>query len=1045
MSSLYYKSTFYSDLGQEWRLEIKSKTLTAGNETEFNCKSDGFKLKYDKGKDEKLSQIKQSKATFGFIVENESDRDGINEILNYEAGEFYLVIYRSNVVYWTGWLKPSFNKKSNQFYPYTSNVDATDSLNRILNKYNNILYTTGPADYTDLYNPLQVFYDTFDITSLPIAAFSVKSLFKFWPAAIPYSTATDAMRVLFYNRNAFVNNQGNQPNTIPNYLVEFNGVLKSFGMTLIYSNNMYHFIQDNSLVLDEPFFWWSQNPTPGATSFRDDSGSDYLPITIDNSLNISNTAGNILNGATFSNLPELNSVRGIYNRGTTTALFDPDNSYSSFSTIGFVNAGQTALNLNLSLKITEVWPDTVTPHGSQNSFLTGAVQCQLQIGNRYLSSNGAWGAITSLGWEWSLDPTSTFVLASGMGITDSQQWQFLTQTVGIITQYDSDNPAGSDTAHARMVSINMNLPSLVSSGEVKFAMTGKIFYWQLPGPGISYAGGNVPIVTLLQGLNTFSMPISSGLNWSQNPTSRTVEILQTPIISALTEGELSVEDDNNEGSLYIAGQNPSTQNIDKDLGTFPLGNLYTEDSTQRTIRLSIAPNSYVDTGGFDVESGSVPKNLTQLVLNQYLLASNKPTTILNGSIRGKAMHATRPIKYKADLGGTVEKYLLIQGTLTAATDTFSGSWYRLDVDSIGINEVQTDFYYPDFPPTDVPGGGIPAFNPLSGTGLGGYNTSNFQTPEGSITKNYYNNATIGIVTTEIPAATTASIIDIGYIRGKVYTGQKLMLTDPYGNNALEITTVASSALGDSKIDANFTTLAKYPVGSLVLINAYDVSNVITGSSGGVTQIVAGTDINISPAGGTGVVTINSTGAGSPSAPVNSVQFNDNGNFGGESAFNYQAASNNLFVTNTNSHFFGTNIGNRSYFDPVGGELWMFLHAQDFDLGDTSRYFIYSRDGSDTVMNGYDSRAPMRIASTYLPIGYRLVAYEVYTNTSRPLIIKTSPFNTTATTLLDSGTTNTINALPTPYTTALGEYFSLLVNADRSTTQVLGGRLRLQKI
>ena len=806
-----------------------------------------------------------------------------------------------------------------------------------------------------------------------------------------------------------------------------------------------NFIQDNALVLDQPFYWISQNPLPTATSFRDDSAVDYTPITIDNSLSISNTAGNILNGATFSNLPELNSVRGTYHRGTTTALFDPDNSYSSLTTIGFVNSGQTALNLNLSLKLTEVWPDSVTPHGSQSLFMTGVVACQLKVGNKYLSSNGAWGSVNSLGSEWSTDPNSEFFLASGMGITDTQATQFLTQTAGIITQYDSDNPTGFDTAHARMIILNQNLPPLESSGEVQFKMQGKIYYWQLPGPGITYAGGNTPIVTLIQELNTFSMPVYSGLNWSQNPTSRTIQILQTPIISSLTEGSLSIEDDNNEGSLYIAGQTPSTQNIDKNLGAFPLGNLYTEDSTQHTIRMSIAPGAFLDTGGFDVESGSVPKNLTQLVLNQYLLASNKPTTILSGSIRSRLMHATRPIKYKSDLDGAVEKYIFIQGTLTAATDTFTGSWYRLDVASIGINEVQTNMFYPDFPPVIDPGStGVPAFNALSATGLGGYNTSNFITPEKAITQNYYNNSTIGIVTTELPAATSATTIDIGYIRGKVFTGQKLMLTDPYGNNALEITTTNKSEVGDSHIDASFTTLAKYPVGSLVLINSYDVSNVITGD---VSKIVAGTNISISPAGGTGVVTINSTGGGggTPSAPLNSVQFNDGGNFGGESAFKYLAASNNLFVTNTNSHFFGTNIGHRSYLDPGTDELWFFLTAQDFNLSDTGNYFVKTRDGSDTTMNGYDSRAPMRIASTYLPIGYRLVAYEVYTSSTRPLLLRQSTFDSTSTTLLDTATTNTINALGTPYTINVGDYFSLVVNADRSTTQVRGGRLRLTKI
>lgn len=308
---------------------------------------------------------------------------------------------------------------------------------------------------------------------------------------------------------------------------------------------------------------------------------------------------------------------------------------------------------------------------------------------------------------------------------------------------------------------------------------------------------------------------------------------------------------------------------------------------------------------------------------------------------------------------------------------------------------------------------------------------------------------LGITTVAIPAAiySDGDEFDLTGIRCDLKINQKIMLCDDNGGNFTYLETYAAKPAGSPKISIKAKTLSRsYPVGSVLMIQSNDLTNVITGG-GGVSQIVAGTDISISPAGGTGVVTINSTGGGggTPSSPVNSVQFNDGGNFGGESAFRYFPTSNNLFVTNTNSHFFGTNIGHRSYLDPNTDELWFFLTAQDFDLGDTSRYFIYSRDGSDTIMNGFDSRAPMRIASTYLPIGYRLLAYEVYTNSARPLLLKTSSFDNTGTNLLDTGTTNTINALSTPYTTNIGEYFSLLVQTDRSTTQVLGGRLRLGKI
>ena len=60
-----------------------------------------------------------------------------------------------------------------------------------------------------------------------------------------------------------------------------------------------------------------------------------------------------------------------------------------------------------------------------------------------------------------------------------------------------------------------------------------------------------------------------------------------------------------------------------------------------------------------------------------------------------------------------------------------------------------------------------------------------------------------------------------------------------------------------------------------------VSSLPGGSSSGVTQIIAGTNVTIDPVGGTGSVTINSSGGStSPASPSNSVQFNNAGAFGG---------------------------------------------------------------------------------------------------------------------------------------------------------------------
>jgi len=74
---------------------------------------------------------------------------------------------------------------------------------------------------------------------------------------------------------------------------------------------------------------------------------------------------------------------------------------------------------------------------------------------------------------------------------------------------------------------------------------------------------------------------------------------------------------------------------------------------------------------------------------------------------------------------------------------------------------------------------------------------------------------------------------------------------------------------------------------------------IKGQTAGVTSIIAGTNVTISStgAGGTGDVTINSSGgsATSPDSPVNSVQFNEAGAFGGSNNFKYTDSNRTLTI------------------------------------------------------------------------------------------------------------------------------------------------------
>lgn len=61
---------------------------------------------------------------------------------------------------------------------------------------------------------------------------------------------------------------------------------------------------------------------------------------------------------------------------------------------------------------------------------------------------------------------------------------------------------------------------------------------------------------------------------------------------------------------------------------------------------------------------------------------------------------------------------------------------------------------------------------------------------------------------------------------------------------------------------------------------FSLSGTGGGSGGGVTQIIAGTNVTISPVGGTGAVTVNSSGGGTPGGSSGDLQYNNAGAFGG---------------------------------------------------------------------------------------------------------------------------------------------------------------------
>jgi hypothetical protein len=184
--------------------------------------------------------------------------------------------------------------------------------------------------------------------------------------------------------------------------------------------------------------------------------------------------------------------------------------------------------------------------------------------------------------------------------------------------------------------------------------------------------------------------------------------------------------------------------------------------------------------------------------------------------------------------------------------------------------------------------------------------------------------TSGTVTLTVPPlATLQTALGLGNIAYSNYNGNGLQVLGGGGvwvtANTGTVTSIATSGsgLGFSLSGGTITTTGTVTLATptdtalRTSLNIGNVANtnyngnglqVLAGNgswvaqTGGVTQIIAGTNVTISPIGGTGAVTINSAGA-TPSGANTEIQFNNAGVFGASANLTYSTATGATSVAN----------------------------------------------------------------------------------------------------------------------------------------------------
>tara|TARA_R110002051_G_scaffold103198_1_gene174948 strand:- start:10150 stop:13530 length:3381 start_codon:yes stop_codon:yes gene_type:complete len=291
MADIKYISLYESLNGQQFRFDLWDKNYTGvAIEGEMFLGSQSPTITYDADGDKKFNDVLASTLEWTYIIKDDDDKEWVDTIILFgEEKDIYVHLYEmafngTEKYIWGGYLLMDLSSTPDVSYPYEVSFRAVDGIALLKEKK---WLVEGATGYTtaDTYIPLDKQRFTtwfFEIVQKMEPAAIINGASQEWEMHTVnrwYNTAHNASSILddptyltwCTTRGFYELKDNGEWNPASTYDVLV-GMLKSWGMRLVYWQGVYHFIQVNEYITPET---GSLNNQANMYSHHYNSGGSY--------------------------------------------------------------------------------------------------------------------------------------------------------------------------------------------------------------------------------------------------------------------------------------------------------------------------------------------------------------------------------------------------------------------------------------------------------------------------------------------------------------------------------------------------------------------------------------------------------------------------------------------------------------------------------------------------------------------------------------------------------------------------------------------------